>query len=231
MSLSLAECSLHFLLWQKDCLPLSHQVRPLSASLDQRPPSSGFSVLPNAILLGVSWKSGLGDNRLKKKFHCFPIKHPSASWRKKWQPTAVFLPGESHGQRSLADCSPWGHKESDTTDHTHIQVPGLLDSLSIWMLLGPYFPTATAWGLLAVFHYGQLASLFKVPMCPQRHLIYNLVLRFCLYFPPLSWKLFFYLYWSIVHLQKGLPGGSVIKNLPAIRETWVQSVGREDPLE
>ena len=27
-----------------------------------------------------------------------------------------FLPGEFHGQRSLAGCSPWGHKESDTTD-------------------------------------------------------------------------------------------------------------------
>ena len=39
-------------------------------------------------------------------------------WRRKWQSTLVFLPGESHGQRSLAGCSPWGHKEWDTA-HTH----------------------------------------------------------------------------------------------------------------
>ena len=32
-------------------------------------------------------------------------------WRRAWQPTPVFLPGESHGQRSLVDYSPWGHKE------------------------------------------------------------------------------------------------------------------------
>ena len=37
-------------------------------------------------------------------------------WRRKWQPTPVFLPGEFHGQRSLADYSPWGRKESDTTE-------------------------------------------------------------------------------------------------------------------
>ena len=36
-------------------------------------------------------------------------------WRREWQPTPVFLPGESHGQRSLVGYSPWGHKESDTT--------------------------------------------------------------------------------------------------------------------
>ena len=36
-------------------------------------------------------------------------------WRWKWQPTPVFLPGESHGQRRLADYSPKGCKESDTT--------------------------------------------------------------------------------------------------------------------
>ena len=36
------------------------------------------------------------------------------SWRRKWQPTPVFLPGESHGQRSLAGHSPWGHRELDT---------------------------------------------------------------------------------------------------------------------
>ena len=37
-------------------------------------------------------------------------------WRKKWQPTPVFLPGKSHGQRSLAGCSPWSHKELGTTE-------------------------------------------------------------------------------------------------------------------
>ena len=31
-------------------------------------------------------------------------------WRRKWQPTPVFLPGKFHGQRSLASCSPWAHK-------------------------------------------------------------------------------------------------------------------------
>ena len=36
-------------------------------------------------------------------------------WRRKWQPTAVFLPGTFHGPRSLAGCSPWGLKESDMT--------------------------------------------------------------------------------------------------------------------
>ena len=38
-------------------------------------------------------------------------------WSRKWQPTPVFLPGKSHGQGSLASHSPWGHKESDTTEH------------------------------------------------------------------------------------------------------------------
>ena len=36
-------------------------------------------------------------------------------WRRKWQPTPVFLPGESHGWRSLVGYSPWGRKDSDTT--------------------------------------------------------------------------------------------------------------------
>ena len=37
------------------------------------------------------------------------------SWRREWQHTSVFLPGKSHGQRSLTGYSPWGRKESDTT--------------------------------------------------------------------------------------------------------------------
>ena len=39
-------------------------------------------------------------------------------WRRKWHPTPVFLPGKSHGQRSLVGYSLWGHKESDTTEVT-----------------------------------------------------------------------------------------------------------------
>ena len=69
---------------------------------------------------------------LLKLFMGFPggsvVKHPLAKqetlvpslggkipWRRKWQPTPVFLPGKSHGQRNLAGYSPWGRKELDTT--------------------------------------------------------------------------------------------------------------------
>ena len=40
-------------------------------------------------------------------------------WRRKWQPTPVLLLGQSHGLRSLAGYSPWGCKESDTTEQAH----------------------------------------------------------------------------------------------------------------
>ena len=39
-------------------------------------------------------------------------------WRRKWQPTPVFLPGESQGQGSLVGCHLWGRTESDTTEVT-----------------------------------------------------------------------------------------------------------------
>ena len=52
------------------------------------------------------------------------------SGRRAWQLTPVFLPGKSHGQRSLVDCSLWLHKELETTErhththtHTHAQGP------------------------------------------------------------------------------------------------------------
>ena len=53
------------------------------------------------------------------------------SWRRAWQPTPVFLPGESHGQKSLAGYSPWGRRESDRTEKTqyifrYVYVPYLL---------------------------------------------------------------------------------------------------------
>ena len=43
------------------------------------------------------------------------LKRLSMHWRRKWQPTPVFLPGEPQGQRSLVGCRLWGRKELDTT--------------------------------------------------------------------------------------------------------------------
>ena len=50
-------------------------------------------------------------------------------WRRAWQPTPVFLPGESHGRRSLAGYSPWGRTESDTTERLNTT------QRTIWLLL------------------------------------------------------------------------------------------------
>ena len=45
---------------------------------------------------------------------------PPYNWRRKWQPTPVFLSGKSHGQRSLVGYSPWGHKELDMNEHARM---------------------------------------------------------------------------------------------------------------
>ena len=53
--------------------------------------------------------------RKRHRFNPWVWKSP---WRRAWQPAPLFLPGESHGQRTLAGYSPWGNKESNTTEHT-----------------------------------------------------------------------------------------------------------------
>ena len=50
-------------------------------------------------------------------FSLFTFMH----WRRKWQPTPVFLPGESQGRGSLVGCRLWGRTESDTTEVTQQQ--------------------------------------------------------------------------------------------------------------
>ena len=73
-----------------------------------------------------------------------------APLRRAWQPTAVFLPGESHGQRSLAGCSPWGHKEPGMTEQLsthHGTVEMSMNSLSCFPLKGYSvpFPFILSW--------------------------------------------------------------------------------------
>ena len=66
-------------------------------------------------------------------------------WSREWQLTSAFLPGKSHRQRSLAGNSPWGHKESDTTEHTYTHkcyktFNRLSCFLVVFCLLFTYFP-------------------------------------------------------------------------------------------
>ena len=60
-------------------------------------------------------------------------------WRREWQPTPVFLLGEFHGQRSLASYSPWGCKESDTTEQVTLFV-GIapITVMGTWLELSKY---------------------------------------------------------------------------------------------
>ena len=53
-------------------------------------------------------------------------------WRRKWQPTPVFLPRELHGQRSLVGYSPGGHKELDTTEQLTQGGKGEKNKLGNW---------------------------------------------------------------------------------------------------
>ena len=64
-----------------------------------------------------------GLPRWRQKRHRFDPWVGKIFWRRAWQPTPVFLPGESHGQRSLVDYSPQGRREQDTTEplSTHTQ--------------------------------------------------------------------------------------------------------------
>ena len=62
-------------------------------------------------------------------------------WKRKWQPTPVLLSGKSHGRRSLAGYSPWGRKESDTTERLHFlsffqgtKIPHATEQLSLCTL-------------------------------------------------------------------------------------------------
>ena len=78
-------------------------------------------------------------------------------WKRKWQATSVFLPGEFHGQRSPMGYSAWGHRESDTTEqltpsHFHFS---------------PFF---TQEGHLSVSLSSLLVYTLNIPITPLFHL-------------------------------------------------------------
>ena len=81
-----------------------------------------------------SWWLGSKEPFCQCRRHRFNSWVGKISWVRKWQPTPVFLPGKSHGQRSLVGNSPWGRKESDMTEKLNnslLIVPPAVSQVSI----------------------------------------------------------------------------------------------------
>ena len=87
---------------------------------------SGKAMAPHSSTL--AWKiprteepgslKSMGSRRIRHDWATSLSLFTFMHWRRKWQPTPVFLPGESQGQGSLVGCHLWGHTESDTTEVT-----------------------------------------------------------------------------------------------------------------
>ena len=73
-----------------------------------------YSCLENPMDGGAWWAAVHGVAKSRTRLSVFTFTH----WRRKWQPTPVFLPGESQGQGSLMGCQLWDGTESDTTEAT-----------------------------------------------------------------------------------------------------------------
>ena len=93
-------------------------------------------------------------------------------WRRKWQPTPVFLPGESQGWRSLVGCRLWGRTELDTTEATEQQQQVV--SMS-WLLL-----IVLQW-IFRCRHLYKIVILFPLGKYPEVGLLDPMVVLFLIF--------------------------------------------------
>ena len=76
------------------------------------------SCLENPMDAGAWWAAVYGVTKSRTWLSDFLSLFTFMHWRRKWQPTPVFLPGESQGWGSLVGCRLWGHTKLDTTEAT-----------------------------------------------------------------------------------------------------------------
>ena len=103
-------------------------------------------------------------------------------WRRAWQPTPVFLPGESHGQRSLVGYSPWSLKESDMTDWLRTNTISLVQSLSRVRIFATPWITACQASLSIINSRSSVRLTSIESVMPSSHLI---LCRPLLLLPPI----------------------------------------------
>ena len=101
-------------------LPSAHEMPVPSPPAPPNPKwwAQCFQIMPNVGSPGGTRGKEPACQGRRREFDPWVGKIP---WRRQWQLTPVFfLPGESHGQRSLVGYSPWGHKEPDMTEHSEM---------------------------------------------------------------------------------------------------------------
>ena len=127
-------------------------------------------------------------------------------WRRQWQPTPVFLPGESQVRENLVGCSPWGREESDTTERLHFRFSlscigeGNSNPLQCSCLENPrdggawwaaVYGVAQSWTrpdftLYGVREFSNFILLHIAGQFSQHHLLKRLSFLLCIFLPPLS---------------------------------------------
>ena len=128
------ELNLSLLHWQADSLPLSHQgsstMEYYSAInfffLSSSDEDAEKVMAPHSSTLAwkIPWMEepgrlwSIGSRRVRHDWATWLSLFTFMHWRRKWQPTPVFLPGESQGRGSLVGCCLWGRTESDMAEET-----------------------------------------------------------------------------------------------------------------
>ena len=112
---------LFILYWTED-LQSEKEMAPHSSTLAWKIP---WTEEPGGLQSMGSWRVG---QDWVTSLSLFTFMH----WRRKWQPTPVFLPGESQGRGSLVGCHLWGRAESDTTEATQQQQQKIYNTGSVW---------------------------------------------------------------------------------------------------
>ena len=125
-NLRLNWCLLRLLHWPAGSLPLVPPGKPLSllwcflasANREGNGNPLQYSCLENPMDGGAWWATSMGSLRVGHDWATSLSLFTFMHWRRKWQPTPVFLPGESQGRRSLVGCRLWGRTELGTTEAT-----------------------------------------------------------------------------------------------------------------